>query len=75
MTEIQTVGRRRLAVRAEEGNVKIDILLEDKRIATLDLEQPAAAELERQIGEVRDKPRIWKTSPKATAKARPRKKK
>lgn len=47
--EIETVGRRRLVVRSEEGHVKIDINIGDKRIATLDLEPHDAAELEKEI--------------------------
>lgn len=50
---IETVGRRRLVVRSEEGRVKIDILLNDKRIATLDLEPHDAAELEQEVHEKR----------------------
>ncbi len=45
MKEIQTVGRRRLVVRVEDGHVKIDILLVKRRIATLDLEPADAREL------------------------------
>ena len=55
MKAIQTVGRRRLVVRPEAGNVKIDILLGTHRIATLDLKQKAAEELELAIGATRDK--------------------
>jgi len=53
MKEIQTVGRRRLVVRVEDGRVKIDILWKDQRLATLDLEQQATAELEQALREKR----------------------
>lgn len=53
MKEIQTVGRRRLVVRSEDGRVKIDINIGDKRIATLDLEPESAAELADAIREKR----------------------
>jgi hypothetical protein len=53
MKEIQTVGRRRLVVRLEAGHVKIDVLWKKKRLATLDLEQQAAAELEQALREKR----------------------
>lgn len=53
MKKIKTVGRRRLVVRHEGGNVKIDILLKDKRIATLDLEPSEAGDLELAVHEHR----------------------
>jgi len=53
MKKIKTVGRRRLVVRSEDGNVKIDIFLKDHRIATLDLPPESALELEHAIKETR----------------------
>ena len=53
MKEIQTVGRRRLVVRSEAGHVKIDVMWKEMRLATLDLEQQAAAELELAVREKR----------------------